>query len=217
MKQILIVDDNDGVRTSLTRMLRSKPYRLEVATSGREAIEMTAKQKYDVILLDLVMPDFDGIEVLMEMKKIRPAAKVIIMTGFASIHNAVDAIKKGASDYIEKPIDAEELDVMIRRCIEESQFQQTIKHMDLDFTLSSLSNPLRRKILKLLKENRGMHLMHMARELAIEDHTKVVFHLKILKGSDIITQDEKKGYFLTLAGEKTLSCLRILENHLTLQ
>ena len=56
--------------------------------------------------------------------------------------------------------------------------------------------------------------MNMTRELKIEDHTKIVFHLKILKDSEIIKQDEKKGYFLTNEGEKTLTCLKIIERHL---
>lgn len=216
MKRVLIIDDDNGVRLSLSKYLKSKNYQTSEASSAKEAIEKAAAQKYDIVLLDLIMPETGGIEVLLELKKIRPSAKVIMMTGFATIENAVDAIKKGASDYIKKPFDLEELDAIIRRCIEESRLNQALENLDLDFTLSSLSNPLRRNIIKLLKNNKGMHLMNMSRELEIDDHTKVVFHLKILKDSEIIKQDEKKGYFLTNSGEKTLTCLRIIENHLTL-
>jgi predicted transcriptional regulator len=79
----------------------------------------------------------------------------------------------------------------------------SMKKLDLDFTLSSLSNPIRRKIVKLLFQNNGMHLMELTRALDIEDHTKVIFHLKM------------KSYFLTKGGEKTLNFLNILEGHLS--
>lgn len=213
--KILIIDDNEGVRHSLARFLKSKNYETESAESGKEGLQKATEQKYDAILLDLVMPDMSGFDTLIELKKICPSVKVIMMTGFASINNAVEAIKKGAYDYIQKPVNAQELDALIGRCIEESRFVKASINLDLDFTLSSLSNPLRRKIIKLLKENRGMHLMDMTRELAVTDHTKVVFHLKMLKESKIIRQDDKKGYFLTREGERTHACLRIIENQLT--
>lgn len=216
MNTVFVVDDNEGIRVGLSRFLKSRNYETDAAESGKEAIERTGKQKYDVILLDMIMPDMGGIEVLVELKKIRPSSAVIMMTGFGTINNAVEAIKKGAYDYIQKPVNLEELDVIIRRCIEESQFCSEVKNLDLDYTLNSLSNPIRRKIIKLLKENKRMNLMNMTRELHIEDHTKVVFHLKMLKDSDMIKQDKEKGYFLTHEGEKTLACLRIIENHLTI-
>ena len=91
----------------------------------------------------------------------------------------------------------------------------SMKKLGLDFTLSSLSNPIRRKIIKLLFQNNGMHLMELTRALDIEDHTKVIFHLKMLKDSELINQDKRKSYFLTKEGERTLNCLKILEDHLS--
>ena len=96
------------------------------------------------------------------------------------------------------------------------RFDMDVKKPDLNFTLSSLSNPIRRKIVKLLSQGNGMHLMELTRALDIEDHTKVIFHLKMLKGSELIDQDREKSYFLTREGEKTLDCLKILEGHLSL-
>jgi FixJ family two-component response regulator len=138
-----------------------------------------------------------------------------MITGFATIDNAVQAIKKGASDYITKPFKIEDLDDTIKRTLEEAKFDKEIKRLDLDYTLSSLSSSLRRKIIKLLYQTKGMHLMELTRALDIEDHTKVAFHLKMLKESGIIKKDKEKTYSLTKEGEKTLSCLKILEDHLS--
>ena len=156
-----------------------------------------------------------GTDVLMEMKKIAPRSKVIMMTGFGTIHDAIDAMKKGASEYIQKPFDLEELDTMIKRCLEEKQFNQNAKKLDLDFTLGALSNPLRRRILKLIQAHQGIHLMKITKELSIDDHTKIVFHLKNLINSELITKDEGKGYYLTKEGKRAYACLKIIESHLS--
>ena len=215
MKKILIVDDERAVRATLSKILKAKGYRTDEASSGKEAIEKATSDDFDIVLLDLMMPTINGMDVLIELRKSKPKIKEIMMTGFATVDNAVEAIKNGASDYISKPFNADELDATIRRCLEEARFDRSIKKLDLDFALSSLSNPIRRKIIKLLYQNKNMQLMELTRALDIEDHTKVVFHLKMLKDSDLIRQDKKRTYSLTEEGEKTLNCLNILEGHLS--
>ncbi len=215
MKKIFIVDDDIELRSNLSEILRAKGYHTDEASSGKEAIDKATSKDFDIVLLDLMMPKRSGMDVLTELRKIKPKTKVIMITAFATIDNAVEAIKKGASDYISKPFKIEELDVTIRRALEETRFEEGIKKLDLDFTMSSLSNPIRRKVIKLLNLNKGMRLMEITRALDIEDHTKVVFHLKMLKESGIIEQDRKKVYFLTKEGEKTLVSLKILESHLS--
>ena len=215
IKNILIVDDNSGVRSVLSRFLQAKQYSTEEAASGSTAIKLAYTNDYDVVLLDQVMPEMTGTDVLMELKKITPQAKIIMMTGFGTIHDAIDAIKKGASEYIEKPFDLEDLETMIRRCIEEKQFNSILKKLDLDFTLSTLANPLRRDILKLIKSHDGIHLMKITKELCIDDHTKIVFHLRNLANSGLIKKDEEKGYHLTKEGRNTYACLCIIDKHLS--
>jgi YesN/AraC family two-component response regulator len=212
MAKILIVDDDTAVRSTLSRILRAQGYLIDEASSGREALEKSLSTDFDIILLDVVMPRMSGMDVLLELKKVKPKTKEIMITGFATIHNAIEAIKKGASDYISKPFNAEELDVAIRRCLEETEFNRSEKKLDLNFTFGSLSNPLRRIIMKLLYQNDTMHLMEITRALKIEDHTKVVFHLKVLRESSLIEQHGDKTYYLSREGEKTLSCLKIFEN-----
>ncbi len=215
MKNILIVDDDTELRANLSKILRDKGYHTDEAPTGKEAIEKVIPKEFDIVLLDLMMPKMSGMDVLAEIRKLRPGTKVIMITAFATVDNAVEAIKRGASDYISKPFKIEELLTTIRRVLEESRFEEGIKKLDMDFTLSSLTNSIRRKIIKLLHRNKGMHLMEITRALDIEDHTKVVFHLKMLKDSEIIGQDKRKSYFLTKEGEKTLECLKILENYLS--
>ena len=214
-KRILIVDDDHKVRATISKILKTKGYQIDEASSGKEAIEKALSNDFDIVLLDLMMPTVSGMDVLVELRKSKPKTKEIMMTGFATVNNAVEAIKRGASDYISKPFKAEELDATIRRCLEEARFDMSIKKLDLDFTLSSLSSSIRRKIVKLLFQNKGMHLMELTRALDIEDHTKVIFHLKMLKDSELINQDKRKSYFLTKEGERTLNCLKILEDHLS--
>lgn len=215
MKKVLIVDDDAELRSTLSEILKGAGYHIDEASSGKEAIERMASKDFDIALLDLMMPKMNGIETLTELKKITPKTKVIMITAFATVENAVDAIKKGASDYISKPFRIEELLTTIRRVIEEGRFEEGITKLDLDYTLSSLANPIRRNILRLLQSRKSMRFMKIVRELDIDDHTKVVFHLKVLKESGIIEQDKDKSYSLTEEGERILSGLKILENYLS--
>lgn len=215
MKKVLIVDDNAELRSNLSEILKGAGYHIDEASSGKEAVEKITSKDFDIALLDLMMPKMSGIETLTELKKITPKTKVIMITAFATVENAVDAIKKGASDYITKPFKIEELLTIIRMALEEARFEETGERLDIDYTLRSLANPIRRNIIKLLCLRKDLRLMEITRELGIDDHTKVVFHLKMLKESGIIEQDKEKMYSITKEGEKTVCCLNILEKHLS--
>jgi len=214
MKNILIVDDDYGVRSALSKFLQAKQYATDEASSGSEAIKKAFQHEYDIVLLDQVMPEMNGADVLVELKKISPQSKIIMMTGFGTIHDAIHSIKKGASEYIQKPFDLEELGTTIRRCLEEKHINRSLQKLDVDFTLGALSNPLRRSILKLIHSYNGIHLMKITKELSIDDHTKVVFHLKNLTTTGLINKDEEKGYHLTKEGKKAFDCLNIIERQL---
>jgi len=215
MKKILIVDDDAELRSNLTEVLRGAGYLTEEATSAKEAIARNEAQEYDVVLLDFMMPKkMSGIDALLAIRRLRPHTRVIMITAFATIENAVDAIKKGASDYISKPFKIEELLTTIRRVLEEAKFEECVNKLDFDQALNSLASPIRRNIIKLLHAREKMRLMEITRELGFDDHTKVIFHLKILKEAGIIEQDDEKSYSLAKEGMKTLTCLRTLEHYL---
>ena len=211
---ILIVDDDHELLSNLSEILRDRGYQTTEASSGQEALDKAASEGFDIVLLDQTMPKISGMDVLVELKKIRPRIKIIMITAFATIDNATQAIKKGASDYISKPFNVEDLDATISRTLEVRRFEDGIKKLDLDFTMSALSNFIRRKVMKLLNMNQGMRLMELTRALELDDHTKLVFHLRTLKDRGLIKQDTEKIYYLTKEGEKTLSCLKVLEKHL---
>ena len=214
MKRILVVDDDVTIRTPLSKFLRIYSYEVDEVSTGKEAVQSVTSGNYDIVLLDLILPDISGLDILKEIRKMRPRLPVIILTGFATIRSAVEATKIGASEFITKPYNLEELEGTIRKCIEVKRMDHGIPRKELDFTLSSLSNPIRRNILKLLNENKGMHLMEITRELDIDDHTKVSFHLRILKESALIEKNRTRSYMLTSEGIKAFTCLQSIESHL---
>lgn len=215
MKKILIVDDDAELRANLSEILKGAGYYTDEAPTGKDAIAKATAEDFDIALLDLMMPRMSGIDVLTEIKKVRPGTKIIMITAFATVENAVDAIKKGASDYISKPFKIETLITTIRRVIEEARFEEGIKKLDFDYTLSSLSSSIRRDIIRLLNARTTMRFAKIVRELGIEEeHTKVAFHLKMLKEAGIIEQDKEKSYLLTKEGIKIMDCLKILESHI---
>ncbi|MBC8439083.1 MAG: response regulator, partial [Deltaproteobacteria bacterium] len=180
MSKILIVDDDKEYRENLKEILDNAGYSNDMAESAKQAMQKLGDQQFDIVLLDFMMPGIDGINALGEFKKISPNSKIIMITAFASIENAVVAIKKGASEYISKPFKIEALLLMIKQVIEELRFEGNIKKLKLEGTLSSLSNSIRREIIRLFQTSKKIRLMETARKLDIEDHTKLIFHLKTL-------------------------------------
>jgi len=215
MKKILIVDDDGAFRNYLMEVLKEEGYQIDSASSAKEAYALLNAVEFDIVLLDYLMPKQSGVDAISEIKRLRPKVKVIMVTAFASIEHAIDAIKRGATDYISKPFKIDNLLLTIRRVLEEAKFDEGMKKMDLDQTLSTLASPIRRNILKLLRDREETRLMEITRELGIEDHTKVVFHLKMLKEAGIIDQSKGKAYFLSKEGLRMIECLKTLEQYLT--
>lgn len=115
---ILVIDDEAAQRDVLTGYLKKKGYTILSASSGKEGIEFTKSHPVDIILSDFKMPDLNGIEVLEQVKKINPEISFVIVTAYGTVENAVKAMRLGAFDYISKPVDLDELDLMIERIIE---------------------------------------------------------------------------------------------------
>lgn len=116
---ILVVDDEVEVGTFFEYYLREeKGYPVDVANSGREARTLFQRKKYDLALVDLKLPDTDGITLLKEIKEINPGCEIIIMTGYSTVKTAVEAMKLGALDYIDKPFEElDELDNIINQAV----------------------------------------------------------------------------------------------------
>ena len=115
---ILIIDDEAAQRDVLTGYLKKKGYKILSASSGNEGIETANSNLVDIIFSDYKMPDITGLEVLEQVKKINPEITFVIVTAYGTVENAVKAMRLGAYDYLSKPIDLDELDLMIGRIIE---------------------------------------------------------------------------------------------------
>ncbi len=115
---ILIVDDDATHRNMLKTLLNKWDYALAEADDGQAAIDLVAEQSYDLILMDIKMIKVSGLVALVEIKKINPAIPVIIMTAFSSVNTAVEALKKGAYDYLTKPFDFDKLKLTIKHALE---------------------------------------------------------------------------------------------------
>jgi len=107
--KVLVVDDEPVVVNSIRKTLARRAYKVEEAFSGKEALSMIAKGTYDLVLLDMRLPDANGLELISDIRKRKPSLRVVIVTGYASIDTAVEAIKLGASDYVAKPFTPNEL------------------------------------------------------------------------------------------------------------
>jgi DNA-binding NtrC family response regulator len=116
--RVLTVDDEPVVCESIRRVLTEEGYDVTTATSAREGLDIIRKQPIDLLLLDVRMPDMDGIECLREVRAISPETEVIIVTGFATIQTAVEAVKLGATDYLQKPVSPDKLVVAVARALE---------------------------------------------------------------------------------------------------
>jgi two-component system response regulator PilR (NtrC family) len=116
--RLLIVDDEEIVRSSLSDWLKEDGYEILAVEDGYKAIEKIKQEDWDLALVDLKMPGMNGIEVLKNVHKIKPKLPVIIITAYATVDNAVMAMKEGAADYIMKPFNSEEISVIISRLVE---------------------------------------------------------------------------------------------------
>lgn len=119
--RILIVDDDETIRKSITTVLEEKGYLVDTAENGRAAIRKSEKEVYNLALIDIRLPDMDGVQLLTALKVTAPKMVKIIITGYPSLQNAVEAVNKGADGYIVKPTKMGELLAMIKEHLKKQQ------------------------------------------------------------------------------------------------
>jgi len=120
MAKILVIDDEKNIRTTLQEILQYEGYEVDLASGGPEGLEMFAQKKYDIVLCDIKMPDMDGLEVLEKIFEKASDTQVIMISGHGNVENAVQAIKHGAYDFIQKPLDLNRLLITIRNAMDKS-------------------------------------------------------------------------------------------------
>jgi DNA-binding NtrC family response regulator len=121
MGKILVIDDERPIRRTLCEILEFEKFEVDQAENGEEGLIMAQKKEYDVILCDIKMPKMDGIEVLEKIKELEHDSTIVMISGHGTIETAVDALKKGAFDYIPKPPDLNRLLVTVRNAINKKE------------------------------------------------------------------------------------------------
>src|SRR5699024_8144441 len=110
MVHILIIDDEQAVGNFLKHLFLEKDYTVKIGYSGADFESLLKEESYDLAMIDVKLPDINGLDILQRIKEVQPSCKTIIMTGYSTVQIAVDAIKLGANDFIEKPFD--DIDVL---------------------------------------------------------------------------------------------------------
>lgn len=123
-KTILVVDDEKNIRLTLSQVLESLDYLVETAANGQEVLTRLENPQLSLILLDLRMPGMDGMEVLRQVRELRPDVRVIIMTAYGTVESAVEAIKLGAVDFISKPFTPDQIRRLIGKVLDRESIQE---------------------------------------------------------------------------------------------
>ena len=119
-KKVLVIDDEQVVLDSVVRILSEEDFTIEITTSSRQGLEWGTSKAYDLVLTDIRMPEIGGMRILRDIKRFRPETPVVIFTGYATVQSAVQAMKLGAADYIEKPFTPDGLLETVRQAIEQA-------------------------------------------------------------------------------------------------
>ncbi len=133
MAKIIIVDDQRNMRTTLAMMLRGAGYEVDEAADGDQGMEMGRSGAFDLMLTDLRMGSNDGIDVLRAVKEVQPLTEVIVMTAYGTIDSAVEAIRLGAFDYIQKPFSEQELLVKVRNALDRRRLASQVSFLATEF------------------------------------------------------------------------------------
>ena len=123
-KPILIVDDEKNIRMTLSQSLESLGVETDMAGNGEEALTKLKEKDFGLILLDIRMPGMDGMEVLRQVREVRPDIRIIMITAYGTIESAVEAMKLGAVDFLQKPFDPEEIRELVSRVLNREKLEE---------------------------------------------------------------------------------------------
>lgn len=214
MAKIMVVDDDAELRELICEALTGAGFEVHALSWGEEALDKLSPD-VQLVLLDLMMPGMGGMTTVSLLKQKQPGVRIVMLTAFATVENAVEAMRRGADDYLSKPFKLADLLMVVRKNLEEAKFVACSRMLDMDQTFNCLSNAMRRDILRVLLQHARVRFMDIARMLGVDDHTKMNFHLKNLRDAGLVGQDAQKCYVLTAEGRKVLDCLDILAKNLS--
>src|SRR5688572_11928972 len=127
--RVLVVDDEEGIRAGIDALLTAGGLSVETASSAEEGVKKSEVQGFDLVLLDLRLPGEDGIRMISQLRIGQPPADVVILTGYGTVADAVEAVKRGAVDVIEKPFHPDRLLTLVRRCIETRKLREEVDRL----------------------------------------------------------------------------------------
>lgn len=175
---ILVVDDEEAIVSSLSSILEDEGYEVSVAKSGAEALKTYMSDPPDLMLLDIWMPDMDGLETLRRIKELVPTAQVMVMSGHGSIETAVKAIKLGAYDYIEKPLSLENVTLRVKHALEQYRLEEENR---------SLRTKVQRKF-ELVGQSPAMHQLRQLIETAGPTNSRVLIGGENGTGKELVAR-----------------------------
>jgi two-component system nitrogen regulation response regulator NtrX len=175
---ILVVDDEEAIVSSLSSILQDEGYEVSVAKSGVEALKSYMTDPPDLMLLDIWMPDIDGLETLRRIKEIVPTAQVMVMSGHGSIETAVKAIKLGAYDYIEKPLSLENVTLRVKHALEQYRLEEENR---------SLRTKVQRKF-ELVGQSPAMQQLHQLIDTAGPTNSRVLIGGENGTGKELVAR-----------------------------
>lgn len=172
-RRVLIVDDEEGVRITTAAILEREGYSVATARGGREALEISADGRFDIVLLDLRLEDMDGLALLGAMQARQPQLVAIVITGYASIETAIDALRLGVYDYLVKPCDVDDLKLAVGRALARRDERRRL--VEPSFPVVEISDRvLLLSIVGLLDDRRAIEMSGALLEAVRESSARVV-------------------------------------------
>ncbi|MGF1741775.1 response regulator [Vibrio profundum] len=206
-RTLLLVEDDRSLREMLIDAFRQDSFSVEAFDNAEDALESAESNDFDLALLDVVLPGITGIEAITPLRRLQPSIGVVVYTAFATVDVAVDAMKKGADDFITKPIDPASLATTLKRIHATRSKNSSIDERSHDLIFSALANPIRRKTLQKIKQHRTIKFMDLCRIVGVSDHTKFNFHLKQLVSCTLVKKEAGRVYSLTEKGRQVYSSM----------
>lgn len=199
MSCLLLIDDEEGITLSLRTLFEKKGYDFINAATGREGLDTALRELPDIVLLDLHLPDVYGMTILKELKASHPDMVVIVMTGFGEIREAVEAVKMGAEHYFQKPVDLDELSIIVERNL-------NVKKLIQEVLMSKSPYPI------IGRSRQIQGLIHIINLMAENPSTTVLIEGETGTGKELVARNI---HLLSRRGDKPfvdINCASIPEN-----